>query len=115
MKLSGFWAGLAWDQWLYGLIKGSISGGATSVCSAVVALGLDPHDFALGSSKSFKLIAYTFVFAGLMQAFAFLSKTPLPDMKKREESMATVSQSGQPTITVETVKETSIVPKDSPS
>ncbi len=111
MKLSGFWSGLEWDQWSYGLIKGALSGGATSVYAAFGAMVVDKNDFAIGGLKSFELIAWVFTFAALMQTFAYLSKTPLPEMKKREESVATITQPGQATVTVATVKETMVVPK----
>ncbi len=114
MRLSGFWSGLDWGGWTYGLIKGAISGGATSVYAAFGTALIDKNDFALGSAKSFQLIGLVFAFSAAMQTFAYLSKTPLPDTKKREESFATITQPGKPTVTVATVKETSVVPIDPP-
>ncbi len=111
MRLSGFWSGLDWDGWAYGLIKGALSGGATSVYAAFGAMVVDKNgDFALGGTKFFQLILVVFAFSASMQTFAYLSKTPLPEMKKREESVATITQPGQATVTVATVKETTVVP-----
>ena len=115
MKLSSFWQNLAWDDWIYGLLYGAIGGGANAVYAGFGALAVDSHDFALGSAKSFKLIGWVFAFSAIMSAFLYLKQKPLPETKKREESVATVTQPGQPTITVATVKETTVIPKDSPS
>lgn len=116
MRLSGFWTGLDWDGWSYGLIKGAIAGGATSVYAAFGALIVDPHDFAFGSAKSFKLIGWVFLFSALMQTFAYLSKSPLPEkitVEKTLTSQTTTDAKGG-TVTVDKVveKTTQVVPID---
>ncbi len=111
MRLSSFWSGLDWDNWTYNLVKGLIAGGATSVNAAFGALLTDPKDFAFGSSKSFHLIGWTFAFGAVMSTFAFLSKSALPETKKREETLQVKQIDGKAVETVKTVKETSIVDK----
>ncbi len=114
MKLSGFWAGLDWDNWAYNLIKGLITGGATSVNAAFGALLTDPKDFAFGSEKSFHLIGWTFAFGALTSTFAFLSKSALPETKKREETVQVSQKGDQPPVVVKTTKDTLTVPIDAP-
>ena len=90
-----FWATLAWDDWIYGLMYGAIGGGSNSVYAAFGALVVDPKDFAFGSAKSFRLIGWVFAFSALMSAFLYLKQKPLPDqVKQREESVAVITQAG---------------------
>jgi len=112
MRLSGFWTGLDWNGWSYGLIKGAIAGGATSVYAAFGALIVDPHDFAFGSAKSFKLIGWVFAFSALMQTFAYLSKSPLPDkivVEKTQTSQTTTDSKGAVVTIDKTVEKTTQV------
>lgn len=114
MRLSGFWTGLDWDNWLYNLIKGVISAGAASAQNGVIAAGLSPQNFALGSSGSLKFMGLSWFFGALMFTLAFMSKSGLPDKKQREETVAETKplpKGGQVTVTT---KDTSIVPIDEP-
>lgn len=113
-RVRGFWASLNWDDWIYGLIYGAIGGGSSSVYAAFGALIVDPHDFAFGSAKSFRLIGWVFAFSALMSAFLYLKQKPLPEMKRREETVEVTEVKGKPVATVTTVKETSVVPVKPP-
>lgn len=113
-KLNGFWTGLDWDNWLYGLIKGFIGGGATSVYAAFGTMIVDPKDFAFGSSKSFQVMGWVFFFSALMSTFAFLSKSALPEMKKREETIQVSQKGDQPPVITKTTKDILTVPIDAP-
>lgn len=119
MRLSGFWSGLDWSSWSYGLIKGAISGGATAVLGAFSNAIVDPHDFALGSAKSLHVMLMMFVAAGALQTFAFLSKTPLPDkivVEKTQTSQTTTDAKGAVVTIDKTVeKTTQVVSAEAPN
>ncbi len=114
MKLAGFWSGLDWDTWAYSLIKGAISAGAGAVNSAFAALVIDPKDFAFGSEKSLHLIGWTFLFGVMTFTFAFLSKSGLPEAKKRVETVEISQKGDQPPTVIKTTKDTSMVAIDEP-
>lgn len=109
-QVKRFWSSMNWDAWLYGLLYGVIGGASNSVYSAFGALMVDPKDFAFGSAKSFHLIGWVFAFSGLMSAFLYLKQTPLPEMKKVEQTVEVTEVKGKPVATVTTVKETSVIP-----
>lgn len=113
-RVKGFWGSLNWADWFYGLIYGAIGGGATTVYAAFGTMIIDPHDFAFGSPKSLHLIWLVFSFSALMSAILYLKQKPLPDMKKREETVEVTEVKGKPVATVTTVKETSVVPVVTP-
>ncbi len=113
-RIKGFWASLAWDSWAYGLLYGMIGGASNSVYSAFGAMIVDPKDFSFGTLKSFELIGWVFAFSALMSAFLYLKQQPLPEMKKVEQTVEVTEVKGKPVATVTTVKETSVVPIESP-
>lgn len=75
---------LKWGLWLYGLISGFIGGGAGAVTNSVVLTGIDNKDFNFGSGLHNLLFAMvaSFLVHGIITAFAYLSKSPLPEIGK---------------------------------
>ena len=69
-----------WRPWLYGLGAAIIGGGATSVTAAISGAIVAPESFNLhgGGLKVIELMITTFMVAGAMHAFAYLSQSPLP-------------------------------------
>lgn len=114
MKLSGFWSGLDWDNWLYSLVKGILSGGAGSANAALAAAMVDSTHFGLGSADSWKLVRASWLLGAMMFTFAFMSKSGLPDKKQREETMEVKQVGDKPPVVTMTTKDTSVVPIDAP-
>ena len=100
--MSSLFRDLDWGNWTYGLLYGSIGGGANSVYAAFGALVVDPKDFAFGSAKSFKLMGWVFAFSALMSAFFYLKQKPLPDkMTSKEQTSLVATDAKGSTITME--------------
>lgn len=72
---------LDWGSWLYGLLWGSIGGGANSVSGALGAAIVDPQHFAVGSAASFKLMGMIFLLTFLKDGALYLAQKPLPAVK----------------------------------
>ena len=100
----GYFQSLDWGNWLYGLLAGSISGGANSVSGALGAVIVDPKHFAIGSASSFKLMAVIFGLTFLKDASLYLAQKPLPPVKT-VTTTETVVQKTHPTATVTTTVE----------
>lgn len=64
--------------WLHGLIAAFIGGGA----SAGAAAGVDPDSFNLVDWEGFLNILKLFAVSGLFSVFAYLKKSPLPEISK---------------------------------
>lgn len=99
-----FWSELDWSGWAYGLMAGSIGGGATAVYGALAVAMIDSRDFSVGSAKSFKLMGLMFAMSFIKDAALYLKQNPLPTVKvvKRVE---TVAHQENPATTVTTTIE----------
>lgn len=73
---------LGWGPWIYGLTRGAISGGATSVVSSFGAMGIDNQHFNLSSGLSHTLELFGVMFAvnAVYRTLEYLKDHPLPDM-----------------------------------
>jgi hypothetical protein len=108
----GFFRNLDWGNWFYGLLAGSIGGGANSVSGALGAVIVDPKHFAVGSSASFKLMGVIFLLTFLKDASLYLAQNPLPKIKT-VTTTETVEHLTHPTATVTTtVEETKTTPAE---
>lgn len=114
MKISGFWSGLDWDNWLYNLLKGVFSAGATSAQSGLIASGIKPESFAFGSSSSLKFMGLSWVFGAVTFTFAFMSKSGLPEKKQREETIEVTKPTAKGGTVTTTITDRSVVPIDDP-
>ena len=114
MKLSSFWTGLDWDNWLYNLAKGILSGGANSANATITAALIDSSHWALGSPNSWKMVWGSWLLGAMMFTFAFMSKSGLPDKKRREETLEVIHKGDQPVAIKKTTHDTSVVPLDAP-
>jgi hypothetical protein len=102
---------LNWQAWVYGLFAALIGGGAGSVTSVIGVSIVLPGQVGLSGNagwNSLKLMGVTFMVHGFVAAFAYLSKSPLP---QRVETKVEVSQQ---TDTEGTVKTTASVTKTGP-
>ena len=77
--------------WLRGLMAGFIGGGAGAVSSAVIAIGRTPHVYNLGDGlwNVLSLMFGTFLVMGLINAFAYLQKSPLPELEEYDTQQVT--------------------------
>lgn len=70
--------------WLHGLGSGFIGGGSGAVSSAFGVNLIDPKDWNLASWHSARhmllLMGITFMINGVLTAFAWLSKNPVPEI-----------------------------------
>lgn len=117
MNLSlGFLGDVDLTDWVRGLLGGLISGGASAVTGAFSAAVVDPKDFGLLTSNSFKMMGVMFLFNGILGAAAFLAKKPIPDLKHVETTVRRIDTqpiqgTGDGTSTViRTTKETHTEP-----
>lgn len=72
---------LNWDNWLYGLGKSVISGGASALVAAGVAPMLDADHFNPTHAKFYELVFGMFLGKGLIAMFQYLSQSPLPEVE----------------------------------
>lgn len=72
--------------WFRGLLAGFIGGGAGAVSSAVIAIGKTPKEYNLddGLGNVLFLMFGSFVVSGALNAFAYLQKSPLPELEEFE-------------------------------
>lgn len=109
-----FLTDLDWGSWLYGLLWGSIGGGANSVSGALAAAIVAPQQFAVGSNASFKLMGMIFLLTFLKDAALYLAQKPLPPVKTVTIT-ETVEQQHHPEAKVTTtVEETKMTQADAP-
>ena len=101
---------LDWGSWIYGLLYGAISGGASAVVSGVTVALNDPKDYGVGSGKFMELVITVFMANAAMSMFLYLKQTPLPAVKT-VTTVQTVEQETKPTKTITTVEETKLSPK----
>jgi len=112
MKLPGNLGDLDFGQWAYGLLAAFIGGGASAFAAGVANILNHPGE-NIWSKEFWMTVSTTFMIAGLIAMFAFMRNKPLPDMKQveRMKQMTTPATANTPEI-VETLKETSLEPKD---
>lgn len=67
-------------KWLYGLGAAAIGGGANAVTTGVAASAIRPDAFNFHAQlvPTLELMGVLFLVSGLLSAFAYLSKAPLP-------------------------------------
>lgn len=72
-----------WQTWLHGLVAAFIGGGSSAVTAGIVAPAINPAAFNFHEKLAplFQLAAALFVVNGGIAAFAYLSKSPLPDQQ----------------------------------
>lgn len=72
-----------WQAWLHGLLAAFIGGGASAVTAGVVAPVINPAAFNIHDKLGplFQLAAALFIVNGGIAAFAYLSKSPLPEQQ----------------------------------
>lgn len=104
---------LDWGAWIYGMWMAVAGGAANSVVAGMGLLIIDPKDFNTQQARFWGYVAGLFVVSAVKDFFIYIAQHPAPAIL-REESVATISQPGQPTVTVATVKDTSSVPVDPP-
>ncbi len=100
---------LDWGAWIYGMWMAVAGGAANSVVAGMGLLVIAPGEFTLQQGRFWGYIFGLFVLSGVKDFFIYIAQHPAPAIL-REESVATISQPGQPTVTVATVKDTSSVP-----
>lgn len=99
---------LNWDAWLYGLGAALIGGGASAVAAGMAQVVVDP-----GHADVHHLLALmgtTFIIAGAISAFAYLSKSPLPPQVPAVVEVKTTTEPSESTQTT-TTKVTTNLPK----
>ena len=70
--------------WFRGLLAGFIGGGAGAVTSGFISVAQTPDKYNLkdGLHNLLVMIIGTFLVAGILNAFAYLQKSPLPDLEE---------------------------------
>lgn len=70
--------------WFRGLLAGFIGGGAGAVTSGFMSVALTPDQYNLkgGLSNLLTMIFGTFAVMGVINAFAYLQKSPLPELEE---------------------------------
>lgn len=102
---------LDWDGWLYGLLAGFIGGGSGALSSGLGTMIGDPTDFNIAHpALLLKVMAWTFLFAGLTPFFAYLHQSPLPPVKTVTTTAVVEDQPGATKMT--TVQETKLTPQE---
>ncbi len=101
---------LDWGNWIYGLLWGSIGGGANAVSGAMAASMVDSADFSFGGTRSLKLMGAIFLFTFVKDAAFYLKQNPLPAIKT-VTTVETVKRTAYPPATVTTtIEKTEIAP-----
>ncbi len=85
--------------WFRGLVAAFIGGGAGAVVAGVIVTGQTPEKYNFGSGlhNLVVMVLATFIANGILMAFAYLQKSPLPELEETETTV-TVKQ----TTTIET-------------
>lgn len=71
---------LSWKVWAKGIAAAVIGGGASAIAAAVTAPGI-----ASGTRGSWMVLLRMSAVAAVLNAAAYLKKSPLPDEGKQEE------------------------------
>lgn len=114
---------LDFGDWIYGLLSGFISGGATTVVTGFTAALSDPEHFRFGSHTFYQLMLNVFLASGAISAMNFLRTKPLPAIKTTETTVQTTevipairtAPTSPASTVVTTVKETVVSPVASPT
>lgn len=74
---------LSWQPWVYGLFSSLIGGGSGAVSAAIGVNILDPNDWGITRHPGhlFTLMGVCFAVNGAIATFAFLAKSPLPQVE----------------------------------
>jgi len=74
---------LTWGVWLYGLISALIGGGSGAVSAAIGVNLIDAKDWNVTDHTGhlFALMGVCFVVNGAIASFAYLAKSPLPQVE----------------------------------
>lgn len=113
LKARVSWGSLDWGSWFYGLVWGSMGGGANAVSGALGAAVVDAKDFAIGSLQSFKLMGAIFAMTFLKDAALYLAQRPLPTAIETVTTVETISaQSSPPALVTTTVQTTETKPQE---
>lgn len=100
-----------WLEWLYGLGKVAIAGGASSVVSAYATSGVLPTAAPVGSAAFYHIMWLTFCFHFAIHGFTYLQQSPLPKLTKVESSVKRISvEPGTGAIVEESIKKTGTEP-----
>ncbi len=77
--------------WFRGLLAGFIGGGAGAVTSGFISVAQTPkeYNFHDGLQNLLIMIGGTFVVAGILNAFAYLQKSPLPELEEYDTQQIT--------------------------
>lgn len=80
-----------WSNWLYGLWKAAIGGGAQAAYSAVTLIVVDPKDFNLQAGKFWAVTGAMFAYGAVKEMLRFLEKQSAPEIisEKVESTTAT--------------------------
>lgn len=72
-----------WQSWLHGLLAAFIGGGSSAVTAGIVAPAINPGAFNFHDKLAplFQLAGALFFVNGGIAAFAYLSKSPLPEQQ----------------------------------
>lgn len=78
-----------WSNWLYGLWKSAIGGGAQAAYSAITLIVVDPTDFNLQTSKFWAVVGAMFLYGAVKDMLKFLEKQSAPEIiaQSRRESL----------------------------
>jgi len=101
---------LNWDGWLYGLGAALIGGGASAVAAGMAEGVVDPGHADIHHLLA--LMGTTFVIAGAISAFAYLSKSPLPSQEPTTVEVKTTTQPSESTQTTTTKVTTGAQPQE---
>lgn len=98
--------------WVRGLLSAAISGGASAITGGIVVSGIDPSNYNFQAGKFWILTGTLFAVNAVVSMAKFLQAHPLPEEKTVERKTQIIETPGSPAVTVTTVKETTIEPKD---
>lgn len=103
---------LAWGIWVYGMWVAVVGGASNAVVAGLGLNLMDPMDFNTHQRKFWYMVGGLFAISAAKDFFLYLAQHPAP--KIREETIAIITQSGQPPVTVATTKDTITLPGDKP-
>jgi hypothetical protein len=70
------------ERWFHGLLGAFIGGGSAGVIAGLTASAIAPATFNLGVKlgQTLELFATVFIIQGMVSAFLYLSKAPVPEL-----------------------------------
>jgi hypothetical protein len=77
--------------WFRGLLAGFIGGGAGAVTSGFISIAQTPEQYNLkgGLVNLLVMIGGSFLVVGILNAFAYLQKSPLPELEEYDTEHTT--------------------------